>query len=71
VDGKKGKYVEMNQFQGKYDEEKYEQLMRKAYLNLFLPLHVTLEEIEDLLDGKRQMRVEEFATIPIPVPSHP
>jgi DNA polymerase-2 len=61
VDGKKGKYVEMNQFQGKYDEEKYEQLMRKAYLNLFLPLHVTLEEIEDLLEGKKQMRLVDFA----------
>lgn len=64
VDGKKGKYVEMNQFQGKYDEEKYEQLMLKAYLNLFLPLHVTLDEIEDLLEGKRQMRVVEYVMVP-------
>ncbi len=60
VDGRKGKYVEMGQFQGKYDEEKYEQLMLKAYLNLFLPLHVTIAEIEDLLEGMRQMRVTEY-----------
>lgn len=48
---------------GKYDEEEYEQLMLKVYLCLFLPLHVTLNEIEDLLDEKRKMRVVEYTVL--------
>lgn len=58
--GKRGRYIEVSRFRGRYDQEKYTKLIKQAYLNLFLPLFPTISELNDLLENKRQMRMAEY-----------
>lgn len=65
--GKKGRYIEVSKYRNRFDREKYYQLLLKAYLTLFLPLHVTIEEVQDLVEGKKQMRMVEYVSQPLTI----
>ncbi len=57
---KRGTYVELSGYRGKFDVEKYSLLLKKSYLNLFLPLNPSLFELSDLVEGKTQLRLVDF-----------
>ncbi|MEK6902519.1 MAG: DNA polymerase domain-containing protein [archaeon] len=63
--GKRGRYIEVNRFRGRYDQEKYTKLIKQAYLNLFLPIYPKMNEVNDLLEGKMQTRMVDYVKVPL------
>ncbi|MDZ4256519.1 MAG: DNA polymerase domain-containing protein, partial [archaeon] len=48
---------------GVFDQDAYRHRLKKAYLTLFLPIHPTMKDIDNLLEGKRQTRLGEYVEV--------